>query len=58
MQVGTYLVALAAKAAGVPVYAVSDTFKLSPGPLTSITMPNTQINEGNFTDSMVLLTAF
>ena len=30
-QVGTYLIALAAKSAGVPTYVVADTSKFSPG---------------------------
>lgn len=45
-KAGTHPLALAARAAGVPLFAVSDTFKLSPGPVASIAMPNTRIYEG------------
>lgn len=36
---GSYLLALAAQAAGVPVYVAADTSKLSPGPLFSLAHP-------------------
>jgi translation initiation factor eIF-2B subunit delta len=35
-KVGTHAAALAARAAGVPVYAVADTFKLSPGRVAAV----------------------
>ncbi|KAL4433767.1 hypothetical protein ABPG75_000208 [Micractinium tetrahymenae] len=38
-KAGTYLLALAAKAAGVPMWAVADSGKLSPGPLAALALP-------------------
>lgn len=38
-KAGTHLLALAAKAAGVPVYVAADSSKLSPGPLFSLAHP-------------------
>lgn len=40
-KVGSKLLALAAKAAGVPVIAVTDSLKVSPGPVAQIALPNT-----------------
>ena len=44
-KAGTHLLALAAQAAGVPVYVAADTSKLSPGPLVSIAFPGEQQEE-------------
>ncbi len=41
-QVGTYLIALAAKAQGVPAYAVAATSKFSPGPVADLAHPGDQ----------------
>lgn len=38
-KAGTYLLALAAQAAGVPMWAVADSGKLSPGPLATLALP-------------------
>jgi translation initiation factor 2B subunit (eIF-2B alpha/beta/delta family) len=38
-QVGSLALALAAKHSGKPVYAISDTSKLSPGPVSSLSLP-------------------
>jgi len=38
-KTGTHLLALAARAAGVPMYAVADSGKLSPGPLAALAHP-------------------
>jgi translation initiation factor 2B subunit (eIF-2B alpha/beta/delta family) len=40
-KVGSKLLALAAKAAGVPVVAVTDSLKVSPGPVAQVALPNT-----------------
>jgi hypothetical protein len=40
-KVGSRLLALAAKAAGVPVLAVADSLKVSPGPVAHFALPNT-----------------
>lgn len=42
-KVGSRLLALAAKAAGVPVVAVTDSLKVSPGPVTKFALPNTTL---------------
>lgn len=39
-KAGTYLLALAAAAAGVPMWAVADSGKLSPGPLAAMALPD------------------
>lgn len=44
-KAGTHLLALAAHAAGVPVYVAADTSKLSPKPLVSIAFPGEQQEE-------------
>lgn len=41
-KAGTYLLALAAQAAGVPMWAVADSGKLSPGPLAALALPGGQ----------------
>jgi len=38
-KVGSKLLALAAEAAGVPVVAVTDSLKISPGPVSAVTLP-------------------
>lgn len=40
-KVGSKLLALAAKAAGVPVVAVTDSLKVTPGPVAQVALPNT-----------------
>lgn len=40
-KVGSRLLALAAKAAGVPMIAVTDSLKVSPGPVAQFALPNT-----------------
>jgi hypothetical protein len=42
-KVGSKLLALAAKAAGVPVVAVTDSLKVSPGPVAQFALPNTAL---------------
>lgn len=50
-KVGSYAVALVAKAFGVPVYAVTDSLKISPGQVTELALPNTKLNhEGEAKD--------
>ncbi|PRW20650.1 initiation factor 2B related [Chlorella sorokiniana] len=44
-KAGSHLLALAAHAAGMPVYVAADTSKLSPGPLASIAFPGQQQEE-------------
>lgn len=44
-KAGTHLLALAAKAARVPVYVAADTGKLSPGPLFSLAHPGGSLEE-------------
>lgn len=39
LQVGTYLLALAAKARGVPMYALADTSKFYPGAVADLAHP-------------------
>uniref|UniRef100_A0A383WBQ4 Nudix hydrolase domain-containing protein n=1 Tax=Tetradesmus obliquus TaxID=3088 RepID=A0A383WBQ4_TETOB len=45
-KVGSRLLALAAKAAGVPVVAVTECLKVSPGPVSAAALPNTSLQEG------------
>jgi translation initiation factor 2B subunit (eIF-2B alpha/beta/delta family) len=45
-KVGSRLLALAAKAAGVPVVAVTECLKISPGPVSAVALPNTSLQEG------------
>lgn len=45
-KVGSKLLALAAKAAGVPVVAVTDSLKVSPGPVSSLALPHTPAPAG------------
>eukprot|EP00775_Hariotina_reticulata_P014735 gene14735-14903_t len=45
-KVGSKLLALAAKAAGVPVVAVTDSLKISPGPVSAVALPNTTLQQG------------
>jgi hypothetical protein len=42
-KAGSLLLALAARAAGVPVLAVATTLKVSPGPVADVALPNTQL---------------
>jgi translation initiation factor 2B subunit (eIF-2B alpha/beta/delta family) len=44
-KVGSKLLALAAKAAGVPVVAVTDSLKISPGPVSAVALPNTTLQQ-------------
>lgn len=44
-KVGSHLLALAAKAKGVPVYAVADTMKVTPGAVVSVTLPHTKLHQ-------------
>jgi hypothetical protein len=44
-KAGTHLVALAARAAGVPVLCVADSGKVSPGPLAALACPARRGNE-------------
>jgi translation initiation factor 2B subunit (eIF-2B alpha/beta/delta family) len=45
-KVGSRLLALAAKAAGVPVVAVTECLKISPGPVSAVALLNTSLQEG------------
>jgi len=45
-KVGSKLLALAAKAAGVPVVAVTDSRKVTPGPVAQFALPNTVLQVG------------
>lgn len=45
-KVGSKLLALAGRAAGVPVVAVTDSMKISPGPVSVVALPNTVISAG------------
>jgi translation initiation factor 2B subunit (eIF-2B alpha/beta/delta family) len=45
-KVGSRLLALAARAAGVPVVAVTECLKVSPGPVSAVALPNTSLQEG------------
>ncbi|WIA12133.1 hypothetical protein OEZ85_012206 [Tetradesmus obliquus] len=45
-KVGSRLLALAAKAAGVPVVAVTECLKVSPGPVSAVALPNASLQEG------------
>ncbi|KAF8071226.1 SAD2 [Scenedesmus sp. PABB004] len=45
-KVGSRLLALAAKASGVPVVAVTDSLKISPGPVSAVALPNTRLAAG------------